>query len=657
MVERLWQTLLSEKTPRSPERVGSSEQHLVLGRDVVGRHVLLRDLVVVPGQDGRAFIRPAQPSDFSEPTPLLLICPDSIEEIAPYLDLSPVLSVPLQEQEEKTIDLQDLYPEVHAELKVDLYCAVSDGKCYCGTAKKSISETGEWYIMVEGQIVPLRRGFALQYIDNQVVLSKVSVTKTQHQPTQQNIAQEILRSQITEEIRAVASREYQPRQSVFRPSAHHDFTEITQMSTEAFVQRMIFNARRLNPGKEEEIEERLRTSIEAWRKNRELIDRSDVLIIFEFSGIGDAPYQFVAASVLAKQYPEKRIIFISNSAVTPLFFTQHENMEVVQSVYQLEDMPDHTKEVALLSLNYSNEMPDEETKKTTEYLQSLIGQNSSPAQDHEVSHQVPSLEGPHIHNLFELHESVLWRMFGKFFASSDHKLHESLSLLYDGDLEHYRDVIDQYHVQRPSQLEEYAGIMTHLFGCQPEVVREAINTMPIKVPEQQTTERADIIFIYDAKSGYADSDKVLIPDQLIQAIKQLEQRFPDRTIGIVIGNTHPDLARFVLHACPKLVPIEGSFEQVLGTCVDAEVVVSVDTGFLHMLNFYKRDAALSLSGKSEQLGASLPQLVGIFGLDMLFPLRRFLPTQAEQVIVSERQAKDVSAAKIADVVTTLVEQR
>lgn len=259
-----------------------------------------------------------------------------------------------------------------------------------------------------------------------------------------------------------------------------------------------------------------------------------------------------------------------------------------------------------------------------------------------------------VNRLVDLQSSQLWKHFGKYFGPVDGALREQLSSLYAQATGKQPMVAEKYHFDRLSQLEEYAGMMTHLFGCNPEVVNEVSQELSVCMPEVHTGQRADIIFVYDAKPGTFGDEKIYNPDQLIQSIKGLSERYPDKTIGIVIGNTHPDVAKFVLHACPILVPIEGEFEQVLGTCVDADVVVSVDTGFLHLLNFYKKRAAQLQREDESQKEVNLPHVIGAFRLNAPFPLRRFMPTEVERVMVSERDAKDISPEETVETVSELI---
>lgn len=144
-------------------------------------------------------------------------------------------------------------------------------------------------------------------------------------------------------------------------------------------QRLIYRARQLNTGKEEEAEEEVRKSVAEWKKNRETILRSDTLIVFGRGGISDAPYQFLAASVLAKQYPEKKVLSVSHLVTSPLLTPQSQNMYVVPRLHNATEHLVHAKETAVFSLSFANEISNEETEKTVQYLHSLRRQDGSPA--------------------------------------------------------------------------------------------------------------------------------------------------------------------------------------------------------------------------------------------------------------------------------------
>lgn len=101
---------------------------------------------------------------------------------------------------------------------MNLSCSVSQGKCFCSAEDKPIEETNEWYIIENGQTVPLRRGFTLGYSNGQLTLSKVAASKDPNTPELQELAYAALGRSIEKEVLVTSPKEYQLKHRIIIPA-------------------------------------------------------------------------------------------------------------------------------------------------------------------------------------------------------------------------------------------------------------------------------------------------------------------------------------------------------------------------------------------------------------------------------------------------------
>lgn len=397
--------------------------------------------------------------------------------------------------------------------------------------------------------------------------------------------------------------------------------------------------------------------------------RADAAIIYAQGGIGDVPYQFQAARILAQTYPEKKLIFVCGSLFLPYFQSAAPaNLEVVSSIELAGGTLRQSLDVAILSLSLSNNLTTAKVDETVKFLELLglepaqkplpltgpeifarINQRISryfgivraqksgyaegkPATFHAIRRKTQSLHA--------MQETFLWKRWGELLATDQHPAKDELQAAFGNNPDIYLEPKLRRHFDVCPQSETYAALLVQLFGCDPDLVEQQMAENPLVRPEVQPTADADIVFIYDAKSGRSDGEKVLFPEQLVWLIGQLPQLYPDKKIGLVVGQTHPSYARTICHHCPGLIPIEGSFSGVLESCLQAELVVSVDTGFLHFINFFLAEARRGAAAPS------LPKVLAVFGLGSPFAIERFRPTELDALVVAEETAGELDPRQL-----------
>lgn len=389
---------------------------------------------------------------------------------------------------------------------------------------------------------------------------------------------------------------------------------------------------------------------ENWKKVPQMIRDADTVFFPRAGGLGDAYYQLLMAMSIARAHPQTSFYIHrtpTEATLYPETFRDIPNLHILfESQNALKHLHDQRKlgqKVAIVNLDRSHDLSEsvmEESQQVERDRQqgartSKESQNRATAAWYKkmlskvfASDEIKGRTISYIGNSStSLRNKLMFR-----WAYAVTQLKEALNL----DLQQHAKqdpLIAHTELSQLSshQIVDIASKLENLFkvsslhllhDCPLKIVQE---TGPRK--ENHSSKRYDVVLVYDAKSQ--GTNKLLSPEQWNTLITELQRRHPGISIGIVKGLTNPETLNGVFPEHPEIDLISGELGDVVETCVNAKVVVTVDTGVGHFINGYVKHERQTDSTRPR------PKIVSVMGTSALFSIPFYRLDEAKTIAVKD----------------------
>jgi hypothetical protein len=340
-----------------------------------------------------------------------------------------------------------------------------------------------------------------------------------------------------------------------------------------------------------------------WKQQKENFDKSSLVFIeAKRGGTGDAVYMYLLTVQLAKLYPKKEFCFV---------FPPNESSAVYTDICKGVDCPQN-----ISFLEYQ-----------------------------------------------EIEKKLLWKKVKAFFTRSKTdvayiNLHDELT---PKAFDFPQKVLGAIQLHPISFSDKESQQETDFFDRLPESLRSQWLSLPLMVnamlgsaipyplpvegfkelpPKVESKDAGyDVVFVYDA-FAYGRS-KVLSLNQLLESVAFCQKL--NLKVGIVIGKTNPNEADIVKKAFPSIDLIKGSINEISDILCTSKVVVTVDTGFGHIVQA-RILASRANRSTAENKTMRVPRMLSLFGKLGFDPHRFFLPLA--KTILGSKIAAQINQNKL-----------
>lgn len=324
-----------------------------------------------------------------------------------------------------------------------------------------------------------------------------------------------------------------------------------------------------------------------WRKAEEVIQKSDVLVYVEHGGIGDNLYALIDSAIIAKRYPQKRIIVFGGPLVDLLVSNTPSNLSVAKSEVELDNLIKKSRGILLVNPQRINEGILEErygsllnntpNAPLNMLLRRALGRGNTKRTQLNVIPETMPYGYLNLSTVLKTgipYESPIAQLVRQHFGLSNS---HSKNMFIDA----YRQKLFDYFSSKPQPLFR-AATLRYLLGIGSETIGGYFNHAPFAFEQYSSSSNAyDLIIIYDARS---DKRKVPTPDMISKIIEERRKKSESERIGVIVGRDNPQIAREIHSRYPNTTLIEGNISTCFSHIMSSRQVITADTFWMHALN-------------------------------------------------------------------------